>query len=375
MSILKTLEHGFKAAVIGLLQGMLKRGDPEPAPLDGNTIKRVLFLRPEKIGDMVISLPVFDALKKRFPHIEIAMLGSPGNYPLICDDPRFDRLFVYTKRFPGDLLMLRELRRSKFDCIFDMIDDDSATTLIISQLATPGAVRIGIGKRKHARFYDFNHAHASVNGVDGVGGHIIENTLKLLEPLGIEVGKAECYASPFIPERVQARTDRYLAQSASKGTGPVVGINISAGKPNRIWSLDKNAELVRQLLVLPGDLQLIIIAAPSDRTRGEELLTHVPDSVRLVPPGLGLIDVSSLISRLDLLVSPDTSLIHIARAFKVPVVGLYSRAPKNFERWRPFDQPDGPVVGKNLDDIFDITVNQVRSRVVTVLKREKQLTL
>ena len=208
---------------------------------------------------------------------------------------------------------------------FDMIDDDSATTLMISQLASPKAARIGIGKRKHARFYDSNHAHA-----DGIGGHIIDNTLKLLKPLGIEADKSERYASPYIPERVRIKTDGYLAEQDASGTGSIVGINISAGKPNRIWSSEKTAELARQLLAIPGGLRLIMIAAPSDRVYGERLLAQLPNSVRLVPPGLDLLDVSSLISRLDLLVSPDTSLIHIARSFKVPVVGLYSRAPKNF---------------------------------------------
>ena len=88
-----------------------------------------------------------------------------------------------------------------------------------------------------------------------------------------------------------------------------------------------------------------------------------------MPPGLSLLEVSALISRLDLLISPDTSLIHIARSFDTPVVGLYSRATKNFRRWRPYRQDDGAVVGDHHDNIYDITAEQVFERCRQVRQR------
>jgi ADP-heptose:LPS heptosyltransferase len=89
--------------------------------------------------------------------------------------------------------------------------------------------------------------------------------------------------------------------------------------------------------------------------------------VVLVPDGLTLLEVSALISRLQLLISPDTSLIHIGRSFRVPVVGLYNRAGKNFRRWQPYRQLDGAVVGQHIDNLLDITPDQVMERVLHVL--------
>jgi len=363
MSWLKTTEHRIKAAVFSLFRLFFRPGRPNPEPLDARRMTRVLFLRPEKIGDMVISLPTFDALRGRYPQLKISVLASPRNLALIKDDPRFERIFLYRKWTLEDFRQLAEIRRERFDCIFDMIDDDSVTTLFYSQLASPDAVRIGIGKRDHARFYDVNYTHD-----DGVGDHIIDNTLKLLAPLGINGASVSGFAAPHITPEVEARVKAFL-ESVPKEAKTLIGLNLSAGKPNRIWPDDKAIELNRRLADGGVNGHMIVIVAPGDRSRGEKAVSQMGKGVTLVPAGLDLIEVSALISRLDLLISPDTSLIHIARSFGVPVVGLYSRARKNFRRWQPYRQPDGSVVGSDIDAIYDITVDQVFDRVRQVLGR------
>lgn len=352
--MLKRLEHWIKATVFRLCQVFFKHGRPHDGPIDTTQVKRVLFLRPEKIGDMVISLPIFDALKEKYPHISISILASPRSLSLVKDDPRFDNVFVYRKRLIRDIRELMAIRSEKFDVVLDMIDDDSVTTLFYSQLASSQGVRIGIGKNRHADFYDYNHNHA-----DGVGGHIVDNTMKLLEPFGINA-PASRPSPPYVPESATEKVERWLIETAPPGL-PLIGINLSAGRPNRIW-LPERSRALCEILLEEINLRLVIIVAPNDRSRGVELISHLNDRAILVPPGLGLLEVSVLISRLDLLISPDTSLIHIARSFNIPVVGLYSRATKNFQRWRPYQQSDGAVVGEHHDNIYDITVEQVTER-------------
>ena len=349
--------------VFGLCHLFFRKGRRMPVPLDGARMSKVLFLRPEKIGDMVISLPVFDAFRARYPHMNISILASPRNHVLVKNDPRFDRIFLYRKWTIEDFRQLGAIRRERFDCVFDMIDDDSVTTLFYSQLAGPQAVRIGIGKRRHAGFYDFNHVHA-----DGVGEHIVDNTLKLLEPFGIKGNAASGFAPPHVTNAARRRMDEYLEEQPC-ASGFLVGLNLSAGKPNRIWSDDRAIDLCRCLTTWRKDLRIIVIVMPKDRERGERVAAEAGDNARIIPDGLDLIEVSALISRLRLLISPDTSLIHIARSFQVPVVGLYSRARKNFQRWRPYQQSDGSVVGNDIDTIFDITVEQVFSQIQRVLSR------
>jgi len=365
MERLKPLEHAFKAFFFSISRLFLKKGRRDFVPIDGNQIKRVLFLRPEKIGDMVISFPVFDGLKAKYPHIEISIMGSPRNEAIIKGDPRFERIFLYRKNIWRDFKEVMAIRREKFDCVVDMICDDSVTALFLSQYCAPGKSRIGVGKVKHREYYDFNYDHRMGNT-----GHIIENTLKLLTAFDIDPNEVSGYAHPYVTPSALARADDFARELRNGASGALlVGYNLSAGARTRIWALDKAQELIDCILAYRDDCKVVLMTAPPDRARADELQARLDGRVIQVPPGLNLTEASAFISRMDVLITPDTSVVHIARAFKVPVVGLYSRFMKNFLLWRPYDQPVGAVVSGNDDNIFDITVDQVFDTFVEVVQQ------
>ncbi|HWR82805.1 MAG TPA: glycosyltransferase family 9 protein [Candidatus Deferrimicrobium sp.] len=355
MDRLKPVEHRIKALVFGACKRLLKRKHRQLSVLDGASLHRVLFLRPEKIGDMVISLPVFDALKQRFPQIRISILASPKNYDLIKNDPRFNKIFLYRKNLWRDTRTMLAIRRERYDCVVDMICDDSVTALFLSQLAAPGKPRIGVGKVKFRQYYDFNYDHRL-----GDTGHIIDNTLQLLQAFGVDSGAVCGYAAPHLDQPSLAKADQYIATVLNgRSSALTIGYNLSAGSPTRLWHEDKAVELLRRILETDDRAIIILFAVEADRTRAERLRNRVGDRVSLVRSGQSLTDAAALIRKLHVLISPDTSLVHIARSLRVPVVGLYSRFMKNFLLWRPYGQEGGAVVSDNDNNIFDITPGAV----------------
>jgi len=366
VSWLKPAEHQIKAAVFGLCRPFLRKRRPRLDGFNPSAVRRVLLLRPEKIGDMVISLPVFAALHRSYPTIQICVLASPRNYSLIKDDPQIDRIFLYRKRL-SDLAVLRSVRAGKFDVVLDMIHGDSVTALFYSQLASRSAWHFGIGKSEHAAFYDYN-------GLDDAAAeeHIVDASLRLLEPFGVVVEPEDRFVPPHVRPESARVMEAFLQSCGHSPERPLIGLNLSAGRPNRIWPEESVEQLCTSLLDALDGLTLVIITTPDDRSRGERLAVVRRGAVRLVPAGLGLGEVSALISNLDLLISPDTSLIHIARSFKVPVVGLYNRARKNFRHWRPYRQPDGVVMSDHPDTIYDITPQRVFDQVGVVLSRTRE---
>lgn len=358
------MEHKFKAFFFGVFRTVLKKGQTDFKPLDGAKIKKVLFLRPEKIGDMVISFPVFDGLKEHFPHISISILGSPTNHVIIKDDPRFDKIYLYRKNLYKDVKELLAMRRGGYDCVVDMIGNDSVTALFLSQMCAPGKPRIGVGKVKYQRYYDFNYDHRLGNT-----GHIIENTLKILNAFGIDSDRVPGYAEPFIRKDAVDRATAFI-EGIANGTPNVlrVGYNLSAGSPTRVWAEEKAIELLRRIQSRLSNSRIILFTIPSERQRALALKEKLGNGVDLVPDKLDLIGASAIISKLDVLISPDTSLVHIARSMKVPVVGLYSRYMKNFLLWRPYGQESGAVVSGCDHNIFDITVDQVMDTFVQVVE-------
>ncbi len=95
--------------------------------------------------------------------------------------------------------------------------------------------------------------------------------------------------------------------------------------------------------------------------------------VHIIPENLSLTSVTAIIKQLDLLITPDTSLVHIARSFDLPVVGLFSSFMKNYLLWRPYDQELGSVIAESKDNIFDITVTQVMDVFKSVIEQKRSL--
>jgi heptosyltransferase-3 len=367
---LKAAEHGVKRVFFALFRVFLKRANGGFRGMDGRRVTRVLFLRPEsKIGDLVISLPVFDALKRHFPHIKIGLVCSPRNVPLIRDDPRFESVFLYRKNLWKDIGEIRRIRREKYDCVLDLLCDDSVTSLFLSQLCAPGKPRLGVGKQRFERYYDFNRYHP----VDE-SRHIISNTLHLLDAFGIDSAKENGHAEPFIPDDSKTRAEAFFEGLGNGGPDRLaVGLNLSAGMLNRRWPPDNYAALVRRMLNWSGSVMFVVITVPGERDQGERLCRQFPGRAALVPDRLDIVDVAAIVRHLDLLISPDTSLVHIARSFMIPVVSLYTGARKNMLLWRPYGQKTGSVIASHPDDVFDITVEQVFEAFVELVGEAKKV--
>ncbi len=349
----KRSEKKVKVSFFYLVCAFLQKGRSFKQ-VDPKQVKRVLLLRPEsKLGDMVISLPVVDNLRRLYPHISVSILCSPRNAILIDSDSRFTTIYRYTKSLWHDFKMMQKVRAEKFDCVIDLLINDSVTALVLSQLCGKQAIRIGAGKHAYAKYYDF-HLDVPLENED----QIIFSTLKTLMPFGVKLEQMNGYSEVYTGKEADATANCFLTEFQKDGSkGLVIGHNISAGSANRVWEIERSRELIRRLLAAYSLAKVIVFTAPSERHRGEAIVEGFDSRVTIVPPKLSILDVAAIIRQLDLLISPDTSLVHIARGFKVPVVALMPN--KTLRRWRPFGQELGMVVCKTGDHIHDITVDEV----------------
>ncbi len=369
MNSLKKIELKVKDTFFYLFQLFLKKGKVESGILDGRNLRNILLLRPDRIGDTVCSFPLIDSLLKSFPQIKISIFASSKNYPLIKDDPRFERIFIYRRNIFRDINEILRIRRAKFECVVDLLADDSVTTLFLSQVCAVGAPRIGLGKRKFEKFYDFNYAPES-----DCRAHTIDINLKLLDAFGSSYQIAERHAPPYVDRQTDNRIVNFLKEAPAGKIGtPVIGFNLSARGENREWGYEKSRQLISKILEEFKDCLIILISVPSERFKGERLEALFDGRVIQSPPNAGLTEISALLSKLDILISPDTSLVHIARSYRIPVVGLYAAYKEVYRQWRPFNQEDGLVLSYGGDNIFNINVEQVFEEFSRIMRKERPI--
>ncbi|MEX0603024.1 MAG: hypothetical protein WD295_06765, partial [Bacteroidota bacterium] len=85
MTPLKHTELAVRKLLLGFLGRVVRRGIPPPGPLDGHTSK-VLFIRQDRIGDVLVSTPLFGSLRNRFPSMVMDAIVSENNRVALEND-------------------------------------------------------------------------------------------------------------------------------------------------------------------------------------------------------------------------------------------------------------------------------------------------
>jgi heptosyltransferase-3 len=370
-SIVKEFEVQFKWLLTWLIFFFLRRSWPRHSErIDPSRINSILFLRYDRIGDMVVSLPTFHVLKALYPHIQIDVLASPGNRVIVSQDDNIRRVLVYDK---GSLTKtwktIQHFRKSNYDVTVDLVANVSATSLIILLMAGRSSFKIGVRKNNSVNLYDFIIPEQHMRTTPAVQLHFAS-----LLPLGIAPEMSSRDTGIRLSEKQWQRGADLIAPLRGDNTRGLVGINISAGKPNREWGVNKYIPFIREVSSRYPNQQFIIFAGPTDYEQAQVIADAGGSNVAAVSRGLSLLDIAAMMKHLNLMMTPDTSICHIASSLRIPLLGLYTAAEENFQRWQPYNTrawvlrpPSGDTLeGISVDDYInkaDEALSQVFSQV------------
>ncbi|MCJ7508838.1 MAG: hypothetical protein MUO85_08945, partial [candidate division Zixibacteria bacterium] len=178
-TITKRVEVLSRKAFFGLIRWLLEREHKVRKKINPGDIKKVLFLRYDKMGDMIISLPVFKALKEKYPNIHIAVMCSPRNKVVLKGNKNVEEIFVYQKKLFWDIKTVMEMRKRRFDCLIDLVFWESVTSAILTAVIKGSGISIGVGKGTFKEFYDY-----IIPTERESKEHIIPKTMQVLEIFG-----------------------------------------------------------------------------------------------------------------------------------------------------------------------------------------------
>lgn len=308
-------------------------------------LRSVVILAQEKIGDAILLTPLFKMLRRTLPRVKISVVVFSPIASFFERDPNVDVVYRVKENY---LAYFRTILKQKFDLLFCPKDHPSFTFLYQSRLI-PARHRVGIYHPYHEGYFhhqirlDFHQ-------------HVIEKNCALLAYLGISYSPADC--RPYLPEEeVSPAVRDFVSQISGKF---VVGINLCAGEKDREWSLSRWEEFLRQM-----KQPTVVFSTPdreSDKRRLEESFPFVLKS----PQTGSIYEAGQIIRHLKLLVSPDTSLIHVASCYDTPVVGLYRSFSIHLDRFYPYLVPNRIIVSPT-HRIEDIPVEQVVQAVEEML--------
>ena len=322
---LKSIERGWRKLWISLIAGLLRLTGSKSPPDWRSRPHRVLFLRHDRIGDMIVSTGVLRAIARSHPTIVLDVLASPGNAPVLAHADYVHETVVFDKKRIGNYLgtMIR-LRRTQYDAVIDcMVTAPSLTTLLL-MLASGARHRVGIAGR----------------GVDSVltvpvpprerDGHMVELLGQLAVAFGVDPSRVDVRPHIDLSPDELAQAEASWAQG---GAHDRLLVNVSSGTAARRWADERYVDVVKNALAVapPPGLDVLVIASPDERDRAERVASAVGG--RFVATR-GVRDAFALVATSTLVLTPDTSIGHATSAYDKPAVVMFVRGAS--ARWAPY---------------------------------------
>jgi len=304
---------------------------------------KILVTRTDRIGDLVLTTPVFKALKEKFPTSKVSCLTFLENREIVEGNPYLEEVLLYDKKgsekgWWGQLLFSLKLRKKEFDIV---IHCHGTNRMHLLGWLAGIPVRIGYDRRASwalTQTYSYNKKEGQK--------HESEYLFDLLEVLDVQVpASLETYFP--ITDRFRASLENLLAFYKVEKAIPIIVLSPSASDQTKMWPAKYFGELVTRL-DQEGKSTFIAIGKREDRGLVSSLRENTSVSVIDFSGRLSLGMLGALLKRSNLLVSNDSGPVHIAGAVGCPVVSIFGRhqAGLNAKRWEPLAAHSQVVVPK-----------------------------
>jgi ADP-heptose:LPS heptosyltransferase len=296
------------------------------APIDWSAVRRVLLVRPDNLGDVVMLTPAVRALARAAPRAELVLLASPAGSALAPLLPRLHGVRTVSPSWQ-DASGSGNTDVAGERALVDLLAREAPDVMLVftshSQSPWPAAhagMLAGIGVRA-VQSTEFGGAVAThwVTPPPETA-HQVDRCLHLLAALGVPSAGTE--PELRVPPDARRAAARVLAAAGVGDTDPFVLLAPGASCPTRRYDPLRFAEAARSV-ASPGR-PVLVTGSP----READLVRSVVDAAAHsgVRP-LGNVDVPALaavVDRADLVICNNSGPLHLADALGTPVVATWA---------------------------------------------------
>ncbi len=303
---------------------------------NASSYKRILIIRLDRLGDVILSTPVIKSVRDAYPASRISVMVRPYCEDVVKGNPYLDEVIVYDKGgrekdFSGNLSFISGLRGRNFDLA--LILHPTARSHIITFLSGIPE-RVGYDK-KLGWLLTKKIPHTKQFGLK----HEIDYTLDILRYIGIESPEKELYMP--VQDSSEEKIDGIFSRNGLSGNDTVIALNPAASCASKRWPEKKFAELGDRL-VNEYKARIIIISGAEDKALADSV-SGLMKSPSLDLSGMTTIgDLASVLKRTALFISNDSGPVHMACALGRPVIAIFGRSDRGLSprRWGPVGKSD-----------------------------------
>lgn len=309
--------------------------------------KKILVIKLRHIGDVLLSTPVFKALKENFSQSYISALVNKGTEAVLENNPFIDEIITFDRdikkkpiisRFTEEIKFLRKIHKKNFDTTIDLTGGDRAA---IISFFSGAKVRVGI---KSKGFIGKTLFYTHLFDVDG-SRHVVLQNLEIIERMGLKINNPEIVLNVTDEEKKWA--EKLVSNSNFHRK---VIVHPTSRWLFKCWRDEYMAEIIKWFISKGYKVILTSSSEEKEIKKIHSILSYIDPSLNYTPSFLSVEESPPLInlagkltlrqlvavcSVCDFYFGIDTAPMHIAAALGKPVIALFG--PSGAFHWGPWD--------------------------------------
>jgi len=346
-----------------LLKVFGKAGNEEAAGINPEEVKNILIVRQHnQLGDMLCSVPLFAAIRKKFPSAHITLVASPINYEILFSDinPYIDKVITYRKAPLKNLIeFYKELKYHDYQIgIVPSTVSISRTSHLINFFS---GAKIRVGVRSIDNKFNTMEYLLNVKSDfkwDEKRLSQIERNLDVGRQIGADLTEEEKNdVKIHLSKEEETFADEFIKRNFPDKERMILSFHPGAGKIANRWDKDNFIELIKKLHKKNG-CYILLTSGVIDK--------QITDSVAaglkkenidfVILENTGIRKVGAVIKRTDLYITNDTGTLHVAGGVDANVISLFG-ATHGYE-WAPSGK-NKVCIQSPTKNINDIKVDEV----------------
>jgi heptosyltransferase-3 len=301
-------------------------------------VRKILVIKLRHIGDVLLTVPVFRALREHFPDARIAALVNAGTEDVLGGNPLIDEMLLFERRikklsplqrYLREIQFLKEVRTRGFDMTIDLTGGDRAAIL---SFVSGARYRVGWMQKKGFPGKKRLYTHLSLPEEKN---HMVVQNLDVVSRFGIDTRNLSVDFHIPGQDRDLVRT-MFRTRKITEGEA-IVHIHPTSRWLFKCWKDEYMAEVI--LWLLGRDIAVVLTSSPESREmeKARRILSLVGPHQKLVNlcGNTTIKQLGAVAERATLFFGVDSAPMHIAAAVGTPVIALFG--PSGAFSWGPWD--------------------------------------
>lgn len=314
---------------------------------------KILVIRTDRIGEVLLSTPILTALKEKWPLAEITVMIKPEVKELLEGNPNVNEIIEYAHSCRGHLnvpysiataiKIAMDLKKKQFD-IAVVVNPKKEFHLAVFLAGIP--LRVGFNRK-----WGFLLTH-KVNDLKFLAAkHEVEYNLDLVRALGIEPKDKRPYLK--VTDNARHNSRERIRRQIPPGSDScrLVAIHPCTSNPKKQWPKEYFARL-GDLLMLEG-YNVAMVSGAKEARLAEEVIALMKNKPIDLSGKLCLKELAALFEECKFLISGDSGPVHIASAVGTRVIALFGSTEPGSrpKRWGPYGEGHIVIEKERLEDI------------------------